>query len=296
MAYTTIDNMTLNSLRDYLITQGFIVVKDADNELMLQSPATDWFIGFKRVIYSENAFDVQSEAWLLNVFSSYDNTKTFFLQPDGLTNLDGSSAENNFPSIPFNREMANKTFINVNSVRIILVVRFGAYYFSYYLGKMNSYASSANYNNPFICSGSCGYNLRQYNPANVRDSDFIGGITGYDNDSSWFKHFDGNWRKYESNNASSDYTPTTYALYPFVRNTFNMTKNIDNSFTLFPCIVIGGDTTGDRWFFGELDVFRVSGFNNNAENTFTIGSDTYICFPMQQVNLDGGQYIAFKTS
>lgn len=296
MSYTTIDNMTRDSLRDYLISEGFVVVKDTVDELLFQNPSADWFFGFERKLYSDSAFDIQAEAWLLNVFSSYDNTKTFYQQPGGLTNLDGTSQENQVPSIPFNRDMANKAFINVTSLRIILVVRFGAYYFSYYIGKMNSYSGSTNYQDPFICAGSCGYNLRQYNPANVRDSDFICGVSGYDGDSAWFKDFNGNWQQYESNNGANDYVLNNFALYPFIRSTANMTKNIDGSYTLFPSIVMGGLTTGDKWFYGELDIYRVSGFNNNAENTFTIGAENYICFPIQQTIVDGGQFFAIKTS
>lgn len=285
MTFKIIDDFDFQDLKNTLIENDYFVDHEDADRMILRSPDGTWLFGVERELFSSDPFDPQNEAWLFNVFSSYDPSKAFYSQDSGLN----SPARSYTTSLPFSKTRRAKAFLSITAQRIIIVVRFGGLYFSFYVGKMNSFDSGSNYAEPFILSGPAGYALENFSPS-YRHNDFnsVGSISG--NSTSYFKDSEGIWQRIKSDQVNSPQRPGSYAITPFLESTEDLTMNLDGTSTMIPSVVVG-----NGYFHGELDIFRVSGPDVSAENTFISGDETFICFPIfSSSDSENGEHFAFK--
>jgi len=208
------------------------------------------------------------------------------------------------PSIAFASEpIEGRLYLTCNSRRIAGCVFFEGYSAPFYLGWMLPYMTPGQWPYPMLIGGSCGSLDGGVSENPQRYS------SNFASNSSWFHPNTHNYNyDYRVNNGSScrvlrsDLTwegisnaynraPTdNYSLqsngvyygftFPYAGRWFeDVEKNIDDSYFLLPIHILSRQSTGDPngYVHGIPDgCFAISGFDNNQENTFTIGSDLYV--------------------
>ena len=202
-----------------------------------------------------------------------------------------------------------------NGRRFIIVVKVGGVvYQSCYCGFLNQFDLPTEYPYPLLINGSSATETERFSWINSNDHTSLdrGGYTTTDDQANaWILTSSGVWERIKSydgaatsNSFVPGYTGTDsnrVAIWPFVEQNNNETGPAHflpapgNEFILRRLIVIENrEAIANRAVYGSYDdVFQVSGAGNAAENTLTIGGDTYIVFS-NIYRTDIGDYFAIK--
>lgn len=183
-----------------------------------------------------------------------------------------------------------------NGRRLVLVYKITTYYGSCYLGHFLPYGTPQQYPYPLAVGGMTYLSGQRYSTVNAYQNKTPfdpGGDGGYVNAALSIYHIDGSWQgfcNYYTSGSPDSYRTGVNHVWPhgweWVRN------NVDGSYALFPLILNMNSPAIN--LLGEFDgVYWISGFANGAENTVTIGADTYLVF--QDGHRTGaGNYRALK--
>ena len=184
------------------------------------------------------------------------------------SNQPGTSPSGTVPlwnsSIPY--------WLIANGRRFILIAKVSTTYQSVYAGLYLPYATSSEMPYPMaiMCSAS---GEQRWSAGNYTVSGFWDPIDA----SSYVRHWDGNWVRISNMQYRTDgnrYGLTDSNSWPWELD-YKIGQNQDLSYGLLPCILHSNYSSGN--VYGELEgVFFVSGFSNAAEDTITIGADTYL--------------------
>ncbi len=169
----------------------------------------------------------------------------------------------------------------------IVVTKIGTVYTSMMMGLFLPYGVPAEYGYPLVVCGSRGIGP-------IHFTSIAYGFRGFWNpgqEAMKVRDPSGAWLDFE--NLASNTPSNLRNAWPYGGasdskfNTFQpkVTAGIDGSYPLTPIILCeyetpNGESGKNSNAYGEMDgVFHISGENNTAENTITIGPDDYICFP-----------------
>ncbi len=202
-----------------------------------------------------------------------------------------------------------------NGRRFIIVVKVGGtVYQSAYCGFLNQYDLPTEFPYPMLINGSSAEEDERFSWINSNNHTSMdrGAYTTTDaQTNAWMINSAAQWdrvRSYDSTNTSNTFIPgfqtgESYetAIWPYVEQ--NNSQSGPNKFLPAPgneyilrrlIVMDNRDIIGKRAVYGSYDdVFQVSGAGNAAENTLTIGPDTYIVFP-NIYRSDIGDYFAVK--
>jgi hypothetical protein len=171
-----------------------------------------------------------------------------------------------------------------NGRYVICVCKIGTEFLNMMMGLMLPYSQPAEYSYPLVIAGTSGNNYH-YTSTDIRlRSCFDPG-----QDACFMRSPGGTWLKFQDF-TSSAVTDRSFWPYMTTSTTWHFTyfdeisEGLDGTYELWPIIPIEIDdlnTPDGRSpnLYGELqDVFYASGSNLSAEDTITIGPDTYLAF------------------
>jgi hypothetical protein len=202
-----------------------------------------------------------------------------------------------------------------NGRRFIIVVKVGGtVYQSAYCGFINQYDLPTEFPYPLLINASSSDSDERFSwiGSNNHTSLDRGSYTTADaQTNAWIINAAGQWdriRSYDSITTANTFIPAhtageslETAIWPYLEQ--NNAQSGPNKFLPAPgdeyvlrrlIAIDNRDVSGKRAVYGSYDdVFQVSGAGNAAENTLTIGGDTYIVFP-NIYRSDIGDYFAVK--
>ncbi len=273
-------------------------------ELILQGNGTganQINIGFKHYL---NVFNSNSEI-VLQHFDSFNNSLAFEEQAGAISVLNNYICfPSKTPSIFLSNTIAY--WFMGNSRRFMMVGRIDGYYLSMYLGFIQPYANPNDWSNPVAIGGSgladfSGAPLRYFDTSYDAITSFWNPRNGYfstkfDNVSTlMIKNPEGSQRRPYNSCEDSIYN-VSQGTFPYVEinrsfyGQYNtILRNSNNNYHLIPIQILDG-----AGIYGEFEGIRyISGNGLTAEDTITIGSDTWLCVP--NVNLlSPNQWAAFR--
>lgn len=216
----------------------------------------------------------------LGGFTAYQSGQVFASQPGVM----------NKPILPLLRTGSMPYWLAANGRRMVIAVKVSTVYEMAYLGFMLQYPNPTQFPYPMIVGGSLAYgnepiatsslwrwstqseNHRLF-PMSGAQSSSIG------DDTCRFRDTAGTWMSGTMKAATS--SQAQGYLWPWMASAADIRPNLDNSLALFP-VVIAEDYTGNNitvQMQGELDgVLFVSGYNNTAENTVSVGRTQHVVF------------------
>jgi len=195
-------------------------------------------------------------------------------------------------------------WITLNAQRIAFCCKVDAdTYESGYVGKFYPYCPPTQYPYPVVCAGMFGYNDSNTTPGSTYNTierlPYYGSVFSNNNLILSYRAY--NFRAYSSF-AGEWFYPGTFPG----SDTFSLIRNdlidLDGNYTIIPYELWNPDlkNTGTTdtniditpaGIYGKLDgVYWVSGWNNVAENTFTINGDTYVIFKEKNLTVDSAFY------
>jgi hypothetical protein len=283
----------LDQTRLFVTKHGWIekrwIEKSAngESELLLEgkgiSGQDQIFVGIKT--YSDTGQDYFN--WQLQGMVGFDNNYSFEEQPGVISQEPPSLALWDKP-IPY--------WLVVNASRIILVAKVSTIYVSMYLGFLKVYGTPGQYPYPLIIGGSLTQNPKSQSVKNYRWSNTQGehrcfADPGYNNDDTSATVFQrqptGFWQPYGNRKFDDQhiyYGDHYHHIWPTVNESaIQIREGLSGERMLFPLVmyereVPRANTAKNVW--GEFEgCFFVSGFGVSAEDTITIGSDTYLIVP-----------------
>lgn len=269
----------------------------SEYELILKgqglSQSDEIYVGIKT--YSDVAGDYYN--WQLQGFSGYESGSDFEDQPGAIVNTGNQRA----PILPL-WDGSIQYWMAINGRRIILVAKVSTVYMHMYLGFSHDYGLPNQLPYPLVIGGSSTaiegerWSVQHndvsayWNPGISRGNDI-----NYDNDyknrsALRIKH--GDWLGFANlYNTSSVITangqdrivwPLTYQWWTSDLQHANcwllMGDDLDGDKFILPFVILSYED--ERNNYGQFDgVYWVSGYGGGAEDTITIGGDTYIVFP-----------------
>lgn len=237
---------------------------------------------------------IENGSYLSTLSNIYEHTT-------GITNTDFNLTSGGNPGFLIENKN-NKTFISIDSNRMIMAFLQNGKYQTLYVGNYLPYADPSQHENPHCYVG----NIvgEGYSTSNNTDDIFKMGSIMADAEnsygvSSFVKRWDNVWL---SINDSGGEDGEKSGIYPFIGSSGNrqFMPNIDGSYTAIPAVIVSDNNNNQSWntggyLFGELDgVFGVSGFYQSPENTFNYNNEEYICFPSLSYSQSNRIYIAIK--
>jgi hypothetical protein len=253
----------------------------AGSEMIWQAPGnqnTDQIL-VGAIVFSNVGADYYN--WRLGGFTAFDPAVPFANQAGYV-----GGAGQAYPSPVLNLWQSGIPYWFVaNGRRVIVVARISTVYMMAYLGFMNSYMSPGTFPYPLIVGGSeAWYTEPAYNDSRWRWS-YTGGELhnfpwGYYQTFSYpyqsplrLRLSTGYWNafaKYYGYNPG----PGFGRIWPYAYGMNGWAKNLDGGYSMLP-IVMHDVSPPNIW--GELDgVEAITGFENGAENTVSIGSSLYL--------------------
>lgn len=171
-----------------------------------------------------------------------------------------------------------------NGQRAIVVTKVSTVYTASYVGKFLPYGAPSEYPQPYFASSPLGSNTRwSSNSENFR-AFFDPGQHGYVlmPSGTWyavsnFKDVNGAEKDQETSNFVWPYQG--YVTGNYTRERYReLRENLDGSYPLFPLTLVTENPTAEP--LGELDgAYAVPAFSAAAEDTITVGADTYLMVP-----------------
>lgn len=169
-----------------------------------------------------------------------------------------------------------------NGQRLIVVAKVSTVYQVAYLGRILPYGLPAHYPDPVLIAAATGVAATRWSAtadphSNITRPRGAGGTSG-----AVFNHVDNSWVDVtaESNSVMKVYTwPWQWhALYPYSEPMTHIDVNPDGTYTLEAARLVQESPAVN--LLGELDgVAFVTGQSNAAENTITVGSDSWLAVP-----------------
>lgn len=225
-----------------------------------------------------------------NITSPYFNWKI-----QGAVAFDDAATFDNQPSVSLQTfyvldDGTIEYWIIATGRYFIVVTKLGTVYTSMMMGLFLPYGVPAEYGYPLVICGNIGSTPLHFTNT---DSRFRGFWNPGEN-AMYVRDPSGSWLEFENRTGTSPGSISNLKnAWPYggasnskVQNFQpHVTAGIDGSYALTPVILAeyetpAGEVGKNSNAYGELDgVFHISGENNTAENTITIGGDDYICFP-----------------
>ena len=252
--------------------------RTAGSEMIWQAPGNG---GLDQIIVgAKTFFDVAGDYynWRLGGFTGFNAATVFNQQAGYISNSQAASS----PCLNLWNQ-STPYWIIANGRRVIVVAKVSTVYVCAYLGFMNSYMSPAAFAYPLVVGGSLAWfsepalagnaNWRwSYTGQEIRNCPIpiSAPNSGADQQSSLRLRLPmGTWRGFDLQAAET----LIGHVWPYLSGFTAWRTNLDGSYVLLPIIL--SDNTPN--VYGELDgVFAVTGFQNAAENTITIGRVTYL--------------------
>jgi hypothetical protein len=245
----------LAKIKTFATANGWAALRDTSSELILKGVGTagtdEIFVGLQ--VYTNAAIDTYG--LVLRGFTGFNTYEAFDNQPGGSPATAVSLLATDMPY-----------WLCVSSRRIVFVVRVNTIYEAAYLGFLLPYATPNQWPYPLLVGGSLpGPIPPRWSDTSASHAHFA--IPG--GSSAFLRTISGSW-------ASFGTSGQNFSTWPY---------DLFNASNVLPCV--GGDyatqpiiLSGPTDVFGELDgcVF-MTGFANAAENTLTIGADTYLVIP-----------------
>jgi hypothetical protein len=197
---------------------------------------------------------------------------------EGFVSYNSGVANNAQPGISSTGGMAlwNNTtpyWFIANGRRFIVVAKVSTIYSSMYAGFYLPYATPSEMPYPIIVLGSHESGItHRWSQADYN----VGGFWDPSSGNAYGRHNDGTWLSVENYENSGGNRNSYYAngIWPYNVD-LGLRDNVDGTFTLLPTIFHSSYSGGN--VYGELDgVFFTAGYGVAAEDTITIGSDTYL--------------------
>lgn len=244
--------------------------RTAGQEMIWQAPGNG---GLDQIIVGASAFtNIAADYynWRLGGFTAFNSAMPFNQQAGYLSNSQAASS----PVLNLWNNSTPYWFI-ANGRRVIVIAKVSTVYVAAYLGLINSYMSPGSYPLPLAVGGSMAWDSEPaFTSATWRWSYAGAEITNFPIPITSISHdYDaqirlrlpaGTWRGFDLGQ-----TETVFGrVWPYLSGFTSWTQNLDGSYALLPVIL--SDATPN--VYGELDgVAALTGFQNGAENTITIG-------------------------
>lgn len=254
------------------------------------------YIGFRR--FQDTVLG--KYGWELQGFSGYQNGLTWDNQPGAILR---PSQTYGWPVLVL-RNSSMPFWFAVNGRRMVIVAKVGTVYCAAYLGFILPYGTPGEYPYPLFIGGSAyrdaGATIPLPSDSVTTGSplnNFYNAIAPSSGSPSscqaWIRDTAGAWIGLPANYTSAEFA--LHGLWPYCANRAardngnamffkNLRPTLGGGYSLDRIIVVTG-ATSSNWNpanaeCGELDgCFFVPGFGLAAEDTFTIGADTYTAFP-----------------
>ncbi len=252
----------------------------ANSEYIWRAPGNDGasniYVG--AIYYSDAVADYYNLR--LGGFTGYDNAAVFASQPGAVTRT----------HLPLWNQNMTYWFIG-SGRRVIVLVKVSTVYVAAYLGFISPYGSPGEFPYPIAVGGSMAFaaepaaSSTSWRWSNATDENrafpMAGAPGGFADDALQLRirNMSGVWRGLACRLSAAYTTSTTGNIWPYSDTMNNWIPNLDGSYPMLP-IILSENTPN---LFGELDgVFALTGHQNAAENTITVGKQKYLV--MQNVN------------
>lgn len=216
--------------------------------------------------------------WILRGYTGYSSSLTFDTQPGYNTNSYQSVLTLTSSTITY--------WFIVDTRRVIVVAKCGTSYENAYMGLINPYAPSSQISYPLFIGGSSVSSTMKYTDQTTNHESFFSchtDMTSYSqsyflNGTTWFKVYRNatgyiQMYPFAGDPSTDDSTSVNYTYKTF----WHLTKNIDDTYPIFPIILMTGFTMASKVVYGELSgVYAIPSDGLLPEDTLTIGSDTYL--------------------
>jgi len=212
--------------------------------------------------------------WRLGGFTGYASGNAFTNQPGGMTG----------PILPLWNSNIPYWFV-ADGKRVIIVAKVSTVFESAYLGFIDPYPSPGQWAYPLAIGGMLAFSAEpaatspnwRWSYAGNEHHAFFKGFPGDAVDAASslrLRKPDGTWRGFGSSFAASASFPG--ALWPAASGMTDLRPNMDGTYPMFPIIATENDGTTTN-VFGELaGVMATTGHLNTAENTITVGRETWL--------------------
>lgn len=158
-----------------------------------------------------------------------------------------------------------------NPRRIIVAAKVSTTYQMAHLGLLTPPATDAQYPYPLLIGGT--YSGNAYNYSNTLQSSFWAGLSAQ---SGRLSLPGGSWAKVMTGSGTTA-IPNVNAVSNFFTDKANILSAPDGSYLLEQIYMVDNSLTS---IYGAIEgLFRVSGYNNSAENIITVGGVNYMVFP-----------------
>ena len=212
--------------------------------------------------------------WQLGGFTAYSPVIDFGLQPGSIVN----SSTLRGPVLPLWNASIPYWFM-ASGRRVIVVAKVSAVYEMAYLGFIEQYASPGQWSYPIAVGGSMAFNTEPgsttitwaYTNGSTSHSAFFRPIPDSTNTLTQLRlrRPDGTWQGF----SGTVYNANQGSVWPYANSMTDLRPNLDGTYPLFPIVMSESAPN----IFGRLDgVWATTGHMNAAENTITVGRDTWL--------------------
>jgi hypothetical protein len=246
-------------------------------EMIWQAPGNGGldqiFVGAK--VFSNLGADYYN--WRLGGFTAFNSGSVFESQAGYLGGVGQSSPS---PVLNLWNQSTPYWFI-ANGRRVIVIAKVSTVYVMAYLGFMSTYPSPGAFPYPLIVGGSMSWQTEpaansanwrwSYSGNEIENFPFsFSGSMGHDYQSSVRLRLpSGIWRGFDR----SSIEPTFGQIWPYANSMSDWRTNLDGDYMLLPIVL--SDAIPN--IYGEFDgVLAITGFQQAAENTITLGSSKYL--------------------
>ena len=269
MAYTTGTAANYQDLLAVMVTfaaaQGWAILEQSATRIYLKGPG---LAGLDEIYVGVETYaDSPNNRYNWNMVGSWGWVTGRTLGKHPRSSL-GVTTTNQVVGYFWNSPMTY--WMTANGRRIIVVAKVGATYQMIHLGLLTVPATDAQYPYPLYIGGS-GNLLTQNYTAAIRV--FWGSQTA----NARFVSPGGVW----GTQATGTYLEYNPGILPITFNEVDrsiMLTGLDGSYLLEPIYLVSGTTLLTTYGFIE-GLFRVTGYNNTAENIITVGGVNYMVFP-----------------
>ena len=261
----------------FVMTAPWVALRSAaGSEYIWQAPGN---AGTDQILVGASVFSNAGADyfnWRLGGFTGYASGNVFTNQPGAMTG----------PCLPLWNASIPYWFV-ADGKRVIVVAKVSTVFESAYLGFIDTYPSPGQWAYPLAVGGMLAFvnepvatsvNWRWSYTGNEHHAFYLGNPTASAADAASslrLRKPDGSWRGFGNNGfaASASYPG---ALWPAASGMTDLRPNLDGTYPMFPIIPTENDGTVQN-VFGELaGVMSTTGHLNAAENTITVGRETWL--------------------
>lgn len=269
----------LELLRTYLAANGYTILHYSTTQFYCKGPGLD---GLDEIYWGIDTLENSGTGywnWKLAGSWGYKEGRETIDQI-GRSNIVG------YPYI-YLWNQAIPYWFAVNGRRCFMVAKVGTTYQSMYMGLGNPVAAPQQYPYPLIIGGCGTGNTTTYAATGSGNTAFFShnvAAPADDRGNGVMALPDGDW---SAVNTSYTRKGVIYAGGSYTTRNFisSLIPALDGTYLLEPiyfCYYAGNTSTSGAWLipFVSLDgVFKISGYNNSAENIVSVGGASYLVFP-----------------